>query len=470
MLYILRLCYSLVRVIIATYEERLVVGMNMIHCKQCGEAIEVSAALQGQIEAQVLAAERGKHQRELDRVMAEAAEAASLERTATQAMTQKHIDGERELLRRQSAAELEISRKQLEFEASNAQKKAIAQNDMMLQTLQEDKKRAEEAKTSAETSNRQLRDELSELMKSLREEKRARENAEVAAQKKLSEEEAKIREQAGKEADERQRLNLAARDKTISDLQKSLDEAQRKAAQGSQQLQGEIMELDFERALTDAWHDDDIVPIAKGVKGGDIRHVVRSSRGIVVGVMLWEIKRTKNWTDSWIAKLKQDLRNEKANIPIIITEVMPKQIEEDMGLVDGVWVCKPKLAIVLSTLLRRGLLDAGQQRALAENRGNKADALYNFVTSHEFSQQIEAMVETYQEMSVQIQKERIAYEKLWAQREKQTQKLFISTANVVGSMQGYVGQSSMPRIKGLELDDDDDTTTLETSPEALTLL
>jgi hypothetical protein len=171
--------------------------------------------------------------------------------------------------------------------------------------------------------------------------------------------------------------------------------------------------------------------------------------------MLWEIKRTKNWTEGWIAKLKEDLRSEKANIPVIITEVMPKTMDDELGQYEGVWVCKPKFAIVLAVLLRKGLVDAARQQALAENRGNKADALFNFVTSHEFIHQVEAMVETYQEMSLQIQKERIAYERLWAQREKQTQKLFMSTANIVGSMQGHVGQASMPRIKGLELDTGD---------------
>lgn len=435
--------------------------MNTITCKQCGEEIEISAALQGQIEAEVIAAEQRKHQSEMEKVLAEAAASAKREREEALEMTRKHLETEKRMMEQKAAAELELKRKQLEFEAETAQKRALAQQEMILKTLQDDKSRAEEAKQSAEASNKQLRDQLTELMQNLRSEKQARENAELEAQKKIAAEEAKIREQASREADERQRLNLAARDKTIADLQKSLDEAQRKAAQGSQQLQGEIMELDLEKAFAENWRDDDILPVAKGVRGGDIRQVVRSSRGIQAGVMLWEIKRTKNWTDGWIPKLKEDLRNEKANIPIIITEALPKQLGEDIGQLEGVWICKPRLAIVLGALLRKGLLDAAQQRALAENRGNKADALYNFVTSHEFSQQIEAMVETYGEMSLQIQKERIAYEKLWAQREKQTQKLFMSTATVIGSMQGHVGQASMPRIKGLELDEPDEDLFLE---------
>jgi hypothetical protein len=169
--------------------------------------------------------------------------------------------------------------------------------------------------------------------------------------------------------------------------------------------------------------------------------------------MLWEIKRTKSWSDGWLDKLKEDLRNEKANIPIIVSQVMPKQITEDIGQLGGVWICKPSLAIVLGTLLRKSLLDAARQKALSENRGDKAEALYGFVTSHEFIQQVESMVETYQAMTAQIARERAAFEKLWSQREKQTQKLLLSTATIIGSMQGHLGESAALRIKGLELED-----------------
>jgi hypothetical protein len=385
--------------------------MTTIKCTNCGHDIELTEALTQDIEKTVLAAEHAKHATEIERVKKEAAET-----------TAKSI---------------------LEVEAK-AQVEAAAKVDLKLQTMQKD---AEETKKD----NEELRKQLTAVMQDLRESKKAKENAELEMQKKLAEEEGKIREEATKLADERQRLNLAAKEKTITDLQKALDEAQRKAAQGSQQLQGEIMELDFESALASAFRDDLIEPVAKGTKGGDIRHTVRSNRGTLCGVILWEIKRTKNWTDGWIPKLKEDVRAERANVPIIITEVMPKQIAEDMGNLEGVWICKPQLAIVLATLLRKGLLDVGLQKALAENRGTKEEALYTFVTSHEFVQQIESMVETYREMTGQVSRERVAYEKFWAQREKQAQRLLLGTANIIGSMQGHIGQASMLKIKGLEL-------------------
>jgi hypothetical protein len=380
--------------------------MSTIKCPECRNEIEINAALQGQIEEQVLKAVHEKH-------------TAQLEQVKTDALAQ-------------------------------AKQKLAAEQDEMFKNL---KVEAEEGKEA----NKKLRQQLAEMMQELREERRAKENAELDMQKKLAEEENKIRDEATKQADEKQRLNIAAKEKQLQDALRVNEELQRKLQQGSQQMQGEIMELDLENALTNAFRDDSVVPVAKGVNGADIKQVVKSPRGTECGVILWEIKRTKNWVDGWIPKLKEDLRSSKANIPIIVTEAMPKQVTEDMGTLNGVWVCKPQLSIILATLLRKSLLDAGLQKALAENRGTKAEALFNFVTSHEFVHQIESMVDTYQDMASQITKEKIAFQKIWAQREAQASSLLIGTAHIIGSMQGHIGQASMPKIKGLEL--------LEAGPE-----
>lgn len=370
--------------------------MNIIKCPKCNAEIELSEALKDEIKSSLIIELDKKHAEEIESVKKKAAEEAGGKLTE----------------------QLKILKEQTE---TDKQEKA------------------------------EMREQMKGLIEQIRKLTKDKDDAELNAEKKLLEKEAKIKEDAEKNADEKQRLNIAARDKTISDLKKALDEAQRKASQGSQQLQGEIMELDFEDLFASTFRDDEISPVAKGEKGGDIKHTVRSPRGTNCGVILWEIKRTKSWVDSWATKLKNDLRAEKANIPIIISEVLPKAVTEDIGTFDGVWVCKPKMAVILGTLLRKSLLDAGLQKALAENRGTKADALYSFVTSHEFVQQVEAMIETYRDMTQQVGKERVAYEKFWSEREKQAQKLLLSTANIIGSMQGHIGQSSMPRIKGLEL-------------------
>ncbi len=417
-----------------------------ITCPNCQTEIEIDKALGGQIEAQVIAAEHKKHEIELAKVRAEAEQTAAREREAATLRAAKQLAGEKELLQQQAADDLALARRKLEQELLSGQKKASAEQESLIKTLKDDAEAAKE-------DSKKLREEQAEMIKLLREEKQARANAELDAQKKLAQDEDKIREEAEKSATEKQRLKLAEKDSQLETAKKQLDEMQRKLNQGSQQMQGEILELDLEEALAHAFRDDDIIPVAKGVNGADISQVVKSQSGIECGVILWEIKRTKNWVADWIPKLKTDLRNAKANVPVIISEILPKQVDGDMGHVDGVWAVKPKLAIVLATLLRKGLLDVGRQKALAANQGDKASSLYSFVTSHEFAQQVESMVETYQEMTLQVVKERVAYEKLWAQREKQAQKLFMNTASIVGSMQGYIGQASMPKIKGLELGD-----------------
>lgn len=420
--------------------------MNEVTCEKCGEKIKIDKALEGQIEARILAAQKHKHERELDDVRKEQERQVQQAKESAQEFADKQLKGEREILAKQNQVDLELERKRISQDIENQQRKIQSEQDILIKQLQSDGE-------SDKLANKELRDQLTELTKAVREERRARENAQLDAEKRIAEEESKIRADASKEADDRQRLNLAAKEKTIGDLKKALDEAQRKASQGSQQLQGEILELDFEETLASAFRDDKIEPIAKGVNGADIAQHVKSSSGIVCGTILWEIKRTKNWTDSWTGKLKSDLRSAKANVPVIISEALPKNFDGEIGQIDGVWVCRPKLAITLGQLLRRPLLEAARERKLAENRGDKAGALYGFVTSHEFTQQVESMIETYQEMRQQVTKERVAYEKLWSKREKQAEKLLLSTATIVGSMQGYIGESSMPKIKGLELGD-----------------
>ena len=407
--------------------------MTTIACPSCQAAIEITKALEGQIQEQVLTAARQDHAAELAKVRAEAT--STLER---------QLSAEREIIRQQSATDLEIERRRLAAEAENTAKRLAQDQELAFKSLTDD---AAAAKADAA----KMRTQLSELMTQLREANLARDDAKLAAQKQLAQDESRIREEATRAADERQRLELSAKNKTIEDLQKALDSAQRKAAQGSQQLQGEVLELDFEQGLANAFPGDAIEPVAKGTRGGDVAHTVHTPQGHVCGLIIWELKRTKNWSNDWVPKLKADMRSARANLAVIVTEAMPKDIQSDLTLHEGVWLCKPALALALGQLLRQGLLDVARTNALAERRSTHAESLYSYVTSHEFSQQIELMVETYRQMNEQVLKERVAYEKLWSQREKQASALLTGTANIIGSMQGYIGGAAMPRIKGLEL-------------------
>src|SRR3989344_110349 len=297
-------------------------------------------------------------------------------------------------------------------------------------------------------------EELREQELKLREEKRKIEEREkdlkLEVERRIDEEKKKIEEAVLTQASHDHHLKDLEKDKKINDLMLALEEATRKAQQGSQQLQGEILELDLEETLRTVFPNDEIEPVGKGVKGADVRQIVKSPKGFTCGVILWESKRTKDWKDEWLTKLKDDLRREKANIPVIVTSAMPKDITNGMGLKDGVWVMSNTLALPLATLLRKNLLDIAYQKAVTTKTGEKAELLYDYITGHEFRQQVEALVEVYKEMNDQIGRERAAFEKSWKAREAQIKRVLISVTNIYGSAQGLAG-SSMPQIKGLEL-------------------
>lgn len=276
---------------------------------------------------------------------------------------------------------------------------------------------------------------------------------ELEKQRQLDEERNKIRQQTLLEASDAHRLKDLEKDKIITDLKKSLEDAQLKASQGSQQLQGEVQELDLEEFLGRAFPLDEINPVGKGVRGADVSQVVKTSLGTVCGVILWESKRTKAWVDDWATKLKDDLRASKANIPVIVSTVLPKTIKTGFGFYEGVWVTEPNYTQPLAEILRKNLIDVAREKHNGKDRGTKADLIYTYLTSDAFVQQIQSIIEVHQNMQSQIQKERTAFEKLWKEREAQAERIMISTAGIYGSIQGVAGQS-LPSVKGLDLLED----------------
>lgn len=321
-----------------------------------------------------------------------------------------------------------------EFEEKNALEMA----DLKKANEEKDKKIAEfrEQELRLREERRKIEDEKKELT--------------LEVQRRVDEERKKAEEAAFKKADEEHRLKDLEKDKQLSDMRKQIEDLKRKAEVGSQQTQGEVLELDLEENLKTAFPQDQIEPVEKGIKGADIRQIVKSQSGVVCGVILWESKRTKDWHDDWTVKLKDDLRAEGANVPVIVSEILPKEAQKGMGIKDGVWVVSFSLVLPLAMLLRRNLLEVAFHKVSAVDRSKKSEQLYEYVISHEFIQQVEAMLEVYKEMQDEINKEKAAYERIWRTREFQIKRMLNSTASVCGSMQGLIG-SSMPQIKGLEL-------------------
>lgn len=308
--------------------------------------------------------------------------------------------------------------------------------------LQEELESKEKKLVEARAAELQLRKQKLDL----EEEKR---NFELEKTRQLDAERTKIREQTLNEATDNWRLKEKEFEKKLSDMKLALDDAQRKATQSSQQLQGEVAELDLENSLRTEFPSDIVQPVGKGIRGADISQTVKTSRGNVCGTILFEIKRTKAWANDWPRKLKDDLRAAKANVGVIVSTVLPDEAKSGLGLVEGVWVVTPPLLISVVSLIRTKLIDVAREKFVSSNQAGKSEKLYEFVVSHEFSQQIEAIAEVYQEMNSEIAKERAVMERIWKTREVQVRRLLTGTANIVGGIRG--SGATMPSIKGIDL-------------------
>lgn len=418
--------------------------MNTITCTACGEQLEIDKALEGQIESRVIAAERQKHEAELASLRNEQETAIAKQKAVAAEMAQKQLDGERELLRKQAEADLELEKKRIEQDAANAQRKASSEQADLINSLKAD---AENAKADS----KKLREDLGKLMDQLRESNKAKDNAELEAKKKLAEEEAKIREEVLKGADEAHRMKQLEMEKKLADTQKALEDAQRKATQGSQQNQGEVLELDLETRLREEFPFDDIAEVKKGQRGADIIQTVKNQSFAACGILLWETKNGK-WQPAWVPKFKQDIREANASIGVIVSQEIPSEYGDMRHLEGNVWVAKPKLAPVLATALRSTILQVDAANRNSQGKDAKMEALYQFLVGPEFRHRVEAIVENYGLLQSEIEKEKRAAAHRWAHQEKAIRAVIDNTIGMYGDLQG-ITSSALPTIKSLETGD-----------------
>lgn len=316
--------------------------------------------------------------------------------------------------------------------------------------------KAQQERTATEALLKDRNDKLAEAQRTeiaLRQDRQKlqeeKEQFELIKQRAIDEERVKIRESAQKDADEQSRLKLAEKEKTITDLQTKLQDALRKAEQGSQQLQGEVSELELENMLRLNFPTDLIEPVAKGEFGGDVLQRVIGPLGQSCGAILWESKRTKNWSDGWLPKLREDQRTAKAEIALLVTQALPKGTES-FNLIDGVCVTEPRCAIPVAIMLRQSLIDLAKVRLAREGQQTKMELVYQYLTGPGFRHRVEAIVEKFSDMREDLEKERKAMTKLWAKRDGQIRGVIEATAGMYGDLQGIAGRS-FQEIEGLSL-------------------
>lgn len=421
--------------------------MNTITCPHCANPVEIDKALEGQIEARVLAAERHKHEEELTQVKARAAQVAN-----EQLKQRLELEAER------SRQALDLEREKMKMELEGQSKMQLHQQEMLIEQLRNDAKSEKEAAA-------ELRTQLKELMDSLREEKRARADAELAAHKKMAESEDKIRDEVAKTADEKYRLKMLEQEKKMADMQKSLDEAQRKAAQGSQQNQGEVLELDLEARLREEFPFDDISEVKKGQRGADLTQIVKNHQMTACGILLWETKNGK-WQPAWVPKFRGDIRAAGASIGVIVSNEMPTEYGDMKHLEASVWAVKPRLAPILASALRTTILQVDSANRNAEGKDAKMEALYQFLVGPEFRHRVEAIVENYGTLQAEIEKEKRAAALRWAHQEKAIRAVIDNTIGMYGDLQGITSRA-LPAIKSLEIDEGEEL--IEDSPQAALL-
>jgi len=288
-----------------------------------------------------------------------------------------------------------------------------------------------------------------ELIKKQRELDDAKRELELTVEKRVQEGLTDVRTQAKKEAEDEQKLKVMEKEQTIAAMQKQIEDLKRRAEQGSQQLQGEVQELEIENLLRSKFPFDAIEPVPKGEFGGDVLHRVVGAGGQSGGTILWEFKRTKNWSDGWLAKLRDDQRTAKAEIAVIVSQVLPKGVET-FELVEGIWVTHPRAALPVAMILRQSLLELALARQSSEGQQTKTEMVYQYLTGPRFRQRVEAIVEAFSTMQEDLDKERKAIMKQWAKREEQIERVMGATVGMYGDLQGIAGKS-LQEIEGLEL-------------------
>lgn len=414
-----------------------------IKCPNCQHEFPLESALNDELK-DVIEKEKDLLRRQVaDYKQKKDEELAGMKRTAEQEAQKKETEWEQKLKTEKQAVQ-----KQLE---EQIRKSVTGDFENQLALLQ---------KTNSDNEERLKlsRQKEMEFMKREQDFKTREEELELTVQKKLVAEREKIAEDLRKiESDKsaqketEYQLRLKELEKQLEDQKKLASEMKRKAEQGSMQLQGESQELALEEMLAAAFPFDGIEEVGKGVRGADCIQVVKNNLGAVCGKIIWESKRAENFGGEWIEKLKADMRALGADVAILVTRKYPKEMER-FGEKDGVWICSFAEAGALAAVIRDGIIKVFNTSKSQENKGEKAEMLYNYLNSSEFREQFKAILETFMNMKKSIVNERAAMERIWKAREKQLERGILGLTGIQGSVTGISGGLELMDFDALEYD------------------
>ncbi len=412
-----------------------------ITCPNCRTAIPLTESLA----APLLAATRRQFEQQISQKDAEIA-------SREQGVRNK----ERDLVAAQRTLDTQIAEKvaaQLKSEragvAAEEARKAKLANAAELDAKARELQDLQELFKAREAKLAEAQKAQAELLKKQRELDDARRELDLTVEKRVQEGLGEVRATARREAEDGLRLKVLEKDQTIASMQQKIEELKQKAEQGSQQLHGEVQELELENLLRLKFPFDSIEPVAKGEFGGDVLQRVVSQTGQPSGAILWESKRTKNWSDGWLAKLREDQRAAKAEVSVLVSQALPKGVET-FDVIDGVWVTNPRAALPVATLLRHTLMQLSVARHIGEGQQTKTEMVYQYLTGPKFRHRVEAIVEAFSSMKDDLDRERKAIMKQWAKRDEQIERVLVATVGMYGDLQGIAGKS-LQEIEGLSL-------------------
>jgi hypothetical protein len=400
-----------------------------ITCPNCRTEIRLNESLA----APLVEATRRHYEQRLNQKDAEIAQREAAVRQA------------RETIEEQVASRIKVQREEIAADEARKAKLFTAadleQKTRQLSELQDVLKERDVKLAQAQQAQ-------AELLRKQRELDDARREMDLTVEKRVQESLSDVRSKAKQEAEEGLRLRVLEKEEQIASMQRQIEDLRKKAEQGSQQLQGEVQEIELESLLRAKFPHDLIEPVPKGEFGGDVLQRIRGPNGQDCGSILWESKRTKNWSDGWLTKLREDQRAAKAELCLLVTHALPKGIEA-FDLVDGVWVSDVKCAIRVALSLRQSLITLSAARHATEGQQTKMELVYQYLTGPRFRHRVEAIVEKFSDMQGDLDRERKTMTRLWAKREAQIRGVIESTLGMYGDLQGIAGKS-LQEIDGLD--------------------
>ncbi len=420
-------------------------GANTIQCPNCGTKIDIDEIFYHQIEEQYRQknlAEQKKLREEIEAKRQEykrAFDDLKAKEDHIKEQKEKFDEELRKATREQLHKEREALAQSLRKEILDEQSQAMAAMQKELEAKSKQLAELNAAKVEIERLKREKEEIAS----------KAKVEAELELSRRLAEEKRKLQ----KSIDDEIALKLKAKDEQIEQMRRDIDAAKRKAEQGSMQVQGEALELMIEDWLRAQFPFDTIEEVKKGAFGADCIQTVHTRELQNCGVIAYESKNTKAWSDGWISKLKQDMLGAHADIGVLVTSVYPPGMER-MGWVDGVWVCSLEEFKGSVSLLRESLIRVHKTVQREENRGDKMTLLYNYLTGNEFQMQLKAIVDGFTQMQSELDKERRSLMASWKRRQKLIDGVLQNTTEMYGSLQGIAGAGALGRIEALELPKD----------------